>query len=309
MAISASAGYDNLPSGNWLPSIYSQKVLKFFRRSSVVEGITNTDYAGEIENYGDTVKIIKEPTISVASYTKGQTTNLQNLADDQDTLVVDTANYFAFKVDDIEERQSHVNWEALATSSGAYALKRKYDRDVLEAISTTSGINAGSAVTANTGDLAHSVIAESARLLDDNEVPEENRWFVAPPIFYEKCFQAGNKIAEVQVSGDATSPLRNGLATVGTLAGFRCYKSTALNSTGGTDQVTLTDASATLATDGSENIVLAGHMSSTSTASHIAKTEVVRSTESFSDVIRGLHVFGQKVLRQEAIVRGVVDFA
>jgi len=57
MAISASAGYDNLPSGNWLPSIYSQKVLKFFRRSSVVEGITNTDYTGEIENYGDTVRI------------------------------------------------------------------------------------------------------------------------------------------------------------------------------------------------------------------------------------------------------------
>ena len=117
MAITASAGYDNLPSGNWLPSIYSQKVLKYFRRSSVVEGITNTDYAGEIENYGDTVRIIKEPTISVSSYTKGSQTNLQNLADDQTTLVVDTANYFAFKVDDIEERQSHVNWESLATSS------------------------------------------------------------------------------------------------------------------------------------------------------------------------------------------------
>ena len=152
MAISASAGYDNLPSGNWLPSIYSQKVLKFFRRSSVVEGITNTDYAGEIENYGDTVRIIKEPAITVSSFTKGSQTNLQNIADDQTTLVVDTANYFAFKVDDIEERQSHINFESLATSSGAYALKRKYDRDVLEDISTTSGINAGTSVTANTGD-------------------------------------------------------------------------------------------------------------------------------------------------------------
>jgi len=103
--------------------------------------------------------------------------------------------------------------------------------------------------------------------------------------------------------------LRNGLAIVGTLAGFRCYKSTALNSTGGIDQVTLTDGSATLAVDASENVVLAGHISAMATASHIAKTEVVRSTESFSDVIRGLHVFGRKVLRQEAIVRGVIDFA
>ena len=118
-------------------------------------------------------------------------------------------------------------------------------------------------------------------------------------------FQAGNKIAEVQVTGDASSNLRNGLATPGTLAGFTCYKSTALNSTAGTDQVTLSG----VATDASENVILAGHISSTATASHIAKTEVVRSTESFSDVVRGLHVFGRKVLRPEALVRGVIDFA
>ena len=144
-----------------------------------------------------------------------------------------------------------------------------------------------------------------ARVLDDQSVPEENRWFVAPPIFYEKMFQAGNKIAEVNITGDATSNLRNGLATPGTLAGFSCYKSTALNSTGGTDQVTMTG----LATDASENLVMAGHISAAATASHIAKTEVVRSTESFSDVVRGLHVFGRKVLRPEGLVRGIIDFA
>jgi hypothetical protein len=329
MAFNSASGHNNLPSGNFAPEIFSQKVLKFFRRASVVEDITNTDYAGEIENFGDTVRIIKEPTVTVSTYSRGSVVNPQDLADDQITMVVDQANAFAFKIDDIEERHSHVNFEALATSSGAFALKRKYDKTVLQAMSDGAGIAAsavsgttltttaaaGTLGTANapinieTDDNGINLMLAMARLLDDESVPEENRWFVAPPIFYEKCFQAGNKIAEVQVSGDATSPLRNGLATVGTLAGFRCYKTTALNSTGGTDQVTLTDASATLATDGSENIVLAGHMSSTSTASHIAKTEVVRSTESFSDVIRGLHVFGQKAFRQEAIVRGVVDFA
>jgi len=329
MAFSTSSGYGNLPSGNFAPEIFSQKVLKFFRRASVVEDITNTDYAGEIENFGDTVRIIKEPTVTVSTYSRGSVVNPQDLADDQITMVVDQANAFAFKIDDIEERHSHVNFEALATSSGAFALKRKYDKTVLQAMANGAGIaasavsgttltttaaagtlgTAAAPINIETDDAGINMMLAMARLLDDESVPEENRWFVAPPIFYEKVFQAGNKIAEVQVTGDGTSPLRNGLATVGTLAGFRCYKSTALNSTGGTDQVTLTDASATLATDGSENIVLAGHMSSTSTASHIAKTEVVRSTESFSDVIRGLHVFGQKVLRQEAIVRGVVDFA
>ena len=325
MAFGTAAGYGNLPSGNFAPQIFSQKVLKFFRRASVAEDITNTDYTGEIENFGDTVNIIKEPTITVSSYTRGSVVNTQNLADDQITLTVDQANAFAFKIDDIEERHSHVNFEALATSSGAFSLKRKYDANVLQTLSDGAGLagaddaslsggltttntslgTASSPINVETDDAGINLMLLMARVLDDQSVPEENRWFVAPPIFYEKMFQAGNKIAEVQVTGDATSNLRNGLATPGTLAGFRCYKSTALNSTAGTDQVTMSG----LATNGTENVILAGHISAAATASHIAKTEVVRSTESFSDVVRGLHVFGRKVLRPEALVRGVIDFA
>ena len=134
MAFTNSAGYQNLAQGNFTPQIFSQKVQKFFRRASVVEDITNTDYAGEIENFGDTVKIIKEPTITVRDYTRGQTVDTQVLADDQITMTVDQGSYFAFKVDDIEERQSHVNFEALATSSGAYSLKKSYDYNVLKFI-------------------------------------------------------------------------------------------------------------------------------------------------------------------------------
>src|SRR6056300_1741578 len=321
MAFGVASGYTNLPSGNFTPEIFSQKVLKFFRRASVAEDITNTDYAGEIENFGDTVRIIKEPTITVSAYSRGSVVNPQDLADDQTTMVVDQANAFAFKIDDIEERQSHVNFEALATSSGAYSLKRKYDANVLDEMVTSAGITseAGASVqqvtglgtlaapidlnTANAdGDTAINLLLKMARALDDQSIPEENRFFVAPPAFYEVLFSAGSKFAEVQVTGDNTSPLRNGLVMAGNIAGMNCYKTTALNDSG-TDIVTLSGLGS------GENAILAGHMSSTATASHIAKTEVVRSTDTFSDIVRGLHVFGRKVLRPEALVQGVVATA
>ena len=144
MAISRSSGYNNLPNDNFIPEIYSQKVQKFFRTASVVEDITNTDYAGEIENFGDTVRIIKEPVVTVASYTRGAAIDTQNLADDQITLVVDQANAFAFKVDDIEERHSHINFESVASSSGAYALKNAYDKNIIAAMFAGAGTTVGS---------------------------------------------------------------------------------------------------------------------------------------------------------------------
>ena len=309
MAFNSASGHNNLPSGNFTPQIFSQKVLKFFRRASVVEDITNTDYYGEIENFGDTVKIIKEPTLTISSYARGAVINPQDLADDQITMVVDQANAFAFKIDDIEERHSHVNFEALATSSGAFSLKRAYDASVLQVMADGAGITGTSIGTAGspidiTGsgneDKAVNLLMTMARELDDNSVPEENRWFVAPPIFYENAFKAGAKFAEVQVTGDGTTPLRNGLVMQGNIAGFNCYKSTALNNSG-TDVVTISGQDTT-----NDFVVMAGHMSSTATASHIAKTEVVRSTETFSDIVRGLHVFGRKVLRPEALAVGVV---
>ena len=112
MAFTTAAGYGNLPNGNFSPIIYSQKVQQAFRKSSIAETICNSDYFGEIANYGDTVKIIKEPEITVKSYARGTTIQPQDLDDEEFSLTVDKANYFAFKVDDIEEAH-------LATSRAA----------------------------------------------------------------------------------------------------------------------------------------------------------------------------------------------
>ena len=120
------------PTGNFSPAIFSQNVLMFFRTASVVEGITNTDYFGEISGYGDTVRVIKEPKLTVSAYTRGLSTVAQALDDDEITLEISKANYFQFNVDDIEKKLSHVNWQSLATGSATYALKNSYDREVLE---------------------------------------------------------------------------------------------------------------------------------------------------------------------------------
>jgi hypothetical protein len=324
MAIGVSAGYGNLPSGNFQAEIYSQKVLKFFRRASVVEDITNTDYAGEIENFGDTVRIIKEPTVSISAYTRGAVVTPQDLADDEITLEVDQAQAFAFKVDDIEERQSHVNFEAMATSSGAFSLKRNYDKNVLQAMLDGAGIKGasgsvetdsnlgtgGTPVTvagSDAGDDVVNLMALMARKLDEQDVPEENRWFVAPPRVYENLYKAGAKIVEVQVTGDDVSPLRNGLVTNQKIMGFTLYKSNALRQSA--DATTTTDMVSVSGVGSGENVVLAGHISACATANSIAKTEVIRDPDSFADVVRGLHVYGRKVLRPESLVLGIVDYS
>ena len=310
--MSNAAGYNNLPSGNWVPAVYSQKVQKFFRRASVVEDITNTDYAGEIENFGDTVNIVKEPSITVSDYARGQSVNTQTLADDKLQLTVDQGSYFAFKVDDIEERQSHVNWEALATSSGAYSLKKNYDYNVLKNIydnAATSAANTGTDGSPIDGDAATDTLADvisaAKTVLDGNDVPEENRWLVAPPAFYKQLRKAGAKIMDQSVMADGgASSMRNGMVTDRPLFGFRLYSTNAIAVSSGAA------SSKTFGSAGSnEYAFLYGHQGAVATANHIAKTELIRDPDSFSDIVRGLHVFGRKILRSDAVYSGVITIA
>ena len=292
MAFPASGGYSNLPNGNWSPVIYSQKVLKFFRTASVAEDITNTDYAGEIESFGDTVKIIVEPTITVSSYTRGSVVSPQDLQDDVISMTVDQANAFAFKIDDIEERHSHVNWESLATSAGAYALKNEYDQNILSYMVSNAGTTVGSDGSGQDVGFTGSeidplnIMANHAKRLHANDVPEENRFFVASPEFYEQLQQSSSKLMDASVTGDGKTDLRNGKVHDGKIAGFTCYMTNNLPASSTSNYYK----------------VLSGHMSGVATANHIAKTELVRDPDSFADVVRGLHVFGRKVLRTKALL-------
>ena len=131
MAFTTAAGYGNLPNGNFSPVIYSKQVQLAFRKAAVCEAITNSDYFGEIAQMGDSVKVIKEPEITVKAYARGTTITPQDLDDEDFSLTIDKANYFAFKVDDIEEAHSHVNFQSLASDRAAYRLADQFDQDVL----------------------------------------------------------------------------------------------------------------------------------------------------------------------------------
>jgi len=291
----------------FLPQIFSKKVLNFFRKSSVAEAITNTDYAGEISAFGDSVKIIKEPVITVVNYERGADITKTALTDQEITLVVDVANAFKFIVDDIETSMSHVNFKEVATSSAAYALRDAFDAGVIakmfagvaasspnHILGSDNATDIAAGTFDGTGNLdigfgtsEHDpidVISRMARLLDEQNVPEEGRWFLADPAFYEVLVQSSSKLLSVDYNAGQGS-IRNGLISSGKLRGFDMYKTNNI-----------------AATTNAAGKVIAGHMSAVSTAQTIVNTEVMRDPDSFGDIVRGLHVYGAKVLRPEALV-------
>ena len=293
----------------FVPEIFSKKIQNFFRKSSVIEAITNTDYAGEIAAFGDTVKIIKEPEITVAAYTRAASTTKQYLTDQELTLVIDKANSFKFIVDDIEEKLSHINFASVGASSAAYTLKNTMDAEVLTAmfagVSTsgpdhqlggdTANAASGSLATTDPIDMGHAtneatplaIMARMARLLDDSQVPEDQRWFVAKPEFYEELASTDSKLMTSDFNqGDGG--VRNGLVASGSIRGFSMYKSSNIP-----------------ATSNATGQCLAGHMSSTATAQSILNIETLRDTDTFGDIVRGLHVYGRQVLRDDALVKAI----
>lgn len=349
MAFPSAPGYGNLPNGNFSPVIYSKQVQLAFRKSSVAEDITNNDYFGEIANMGDSVKIIKEPEVSVQSYARGTQITAQDLDDEDFTLVVDQANYFAFKIDDIEAAHSHVNFMSMASDRAAYRLRDQYDQDVLgylsgysqsakhgspdtvrttfpgtKAVSTAgsdellstmklSRPNFGNLTSAGTtGDsipLAPrypgqtgasttlvsplAVIARMSRLLDQQLVDTQGRWLVVDPVFVEILKDEDSRLLNADFGG---SGLQNGLI-LNNLHGFRVYVSNNLPKIG-------TGAGTTGASAQSSNfgVIVAGHDSAVASAQQITKTESYRDPDSFADIVRGMHLYGRKILRPEAIV-------
>jgi hypothetical protein len=356
MAFQTAAGYGNLPQGNFSPVIYAKKAQLAFRKSSVVQAITNTDYFGEIASFGDSVKVIKEPEVSVKSYARGTQVTAQDLDDSDFTLVIDQANYFAFKMDDIEAAHSHVNFMTMATDRAGYRLKDQFDTDVLgylsgykqaavgdvaSAVNTT--VNGTKAVatagsdellstmklikgsfanitTSSAGD--HSIpvtprlpgttalptdrvsplmlIARMGRLLDSQNVDTNGRWLVLDPIFIEMLKDEDSRMLNADFGG---SGLQNGLV-LNNLHGFKVYASNNLPKVG-----TGAGTAGVVNQNTNYGVIVAGHDSAVASAEQINKTETYRDPDSFADIVRGMHLYGRKILRPEALVTAKYNVA
>jgi hypothetical protein len=357
MAFQSAAGWGNLPNGNFSSVIYSKKVQLALRKSTVVGDITNSDYFGEIAAQGDTVRIIKEPEISVSSYARGTQITAQDLDDEDFSLVIDKSNYFAFKVDDIEEAHSHVNFMDLATNRAAYRLADQYDQEVLgylsgykqsalhanadtvndqvngtKAVDTAGSDELLASMKLNKGDFGnittvgaddHSIpvaarlpgatalptayvspvmlINRMGRLLDQQNVDKQGRWVVIDPIMMEVLMDEDSRFLNADF-GDSGA-LRNGL-TLNNWNGFRVYVSNNLPKVGGGAGTTGT---ANQNTD--FGVIVAGHDSAVATAEQINKTETYRDPDSFADIVRGMHLYGRKILRPEALVTAKYNLA
>jgi hypothetical protein len=265
---------------------------------------------GEIKSFGDTVNIVKEPQITVSDYTRGLATASTALTDVELVLTVDQAKYFQFALDDIEKRFSHINFQSVASDNAAYKLRDALDSNVFTLLNAdASSIGATRQGSTSTPDSIGftspqidplNEMSQAAFFLDRQNCPEEGRWFVGAPEWYDALANTSSKLLSVDYNAGKGS-LRNGLVASGLVRGFQMYKSNNLA------QNDLTSASP--AGTATAPVATWGQMSACSLATQLKIVESLRSTTTFADIVRGLLVFGRKVLRTECIGRTIYVIA
>jgi N4-gp56 family major capsid protein len=280
----------------FIPEIWSARLLTALEKSLVFAqpAIVNRDYEGEISSFGDTVRItsISDPTIG--TYVPNTTTiTPENLTDAQRNLVIDQAKYFAFEVDDVEMRQARGNVMPEALNRAGYKLRDLVDQYVAAfytQVATANKVNSGTAVPATAADptaVYDDVLVPLSVKLDEANCPTEGRWVVLPPWLHGRAL-SDDRFIRADASGTTTG-LRNGF--IGQAAGFDIYKSNNVPLVTGDDYAVLAGA-------GNAGI---------SYAEQINKVEAYRPESSFSDAVKGLHLWGAKVVRPEMLAYALVS--
>ena len=271
----------------FISEIWSAELLESLKKALVYgqDQVVNRDYEGEIANQGDTVRIrsVSRPTIS--SYTKNATLTYETLTDAQRSLLIDQAKSFSFVVDDIDEAQASGALDE-ATTEAAYGLRDTADQYVASLYTGAASANQVGTVSVTTAALAYTQLRKLSVKLDEANVPQEGRWCIVPPWYYGLLLE-DDKFVRYDASG-TTAGLRNGI--VGQALGFDVMKSN----------------NAVLVT-GDDYAVMAGHKSAITYAEQIVETEALRLQTTFGTGVRGLHVYGAKLVRPDAIATVVAS--
>ena len=269
--------------GGFIPEIFSKLLQAKFYSSSVLPAISNTEYEGEISGQGDKVHIRTVPNVTVADYTGS--ISYADLTTSTVELLIDQAKSYAFKIDDVLSAQGDIDMLAEASADAAESMRIAVETDVLANV-VTGATTTGAQTTITAANILENIL-EIAKDLDELNIPEEGRFIVLPPSMISLLKQS--ELRQAYLTGDGTSPLRNG--QVGQVDRFTVYQSNLL----------YTPASGT---DATYTHVLAGHPKAITFASQFTNTETVRLESTFGDGVRGLKVYGRKVVTPDCLAVG-----
>lgn len=306
-------------SGKFIPAVWSAKLNAKFYAASVYGEISNTDWQGEVSGMGDKVYINTAPTLTVANYVAGQNLTYQVPTPDMQELLIDKGKYFAFQINDVLEYQAKPNLMDMFSTDAAEQMRIAVDSTVIYntftgAAAANKGATAGAkSATFNLGTDAAPItltadnvvqkVLEMASVLDEQNVPESDRWLVIDPATRALLFQS--ELAKAYSTGDATSPVRNG--KIGSIDRFSVFVSNQLPKAAAGTATTWVSGDGSETSVGSTGAVLkrraimAGHKSAMTFASQITKMETVRNPNDFGDFIRSLNVYGYKVVKPESM--------
>jgi hypothetical protein len=303
MAYPIAPGQPNY-SGTFIPEIWSTKMIEKYYDATVLSVISNTDYEGEIRNQGDKVIIRTVPTLEINDYTIGQTLINQRPESPTIEMLIDKGFYWSTIIDDVVKKQQDIDQMNVWANDAAEQMKIKLDRRVMASIppdvaAENKGITAGrisaninlgttgAPLGINSASILETIL-QMGQVLDEANVPESGRWCLLP--YWATTRLKLSDIKDASLAGDGTSVLRNG--RVGMIDRFTIYNSNLLPSY----------------VDGLDDTfsIIAGTTAGMTFATQLTNTESLRAESTFGELMRGLMVYGHKVVKPEALATAYV---
>ena len=328
--VTGSGVFDTTPSysGAFIPTLWSGKLLAKFYQNTMLSEVSNTDYEGELKNQGDTVRIRLAPSISISDYTVGQTLSYEVPTPIFQDMQVTKGKYFGVQVNDVLAYQADMNMMNMFTEDAAKQLKIAIENEVFFNSFVTEGpaaVNEGAtagkiSAAYNLGtDIAPidqatpenvlKAILRMSTVLDEQNVPEDGRFLIISPFDRQLLMQSS--IAQAYFTGDQSSVIRTG--KIGMLDRFSVYVSNLLPRGEAAKALvaglSATSGGAAVTNAKARRLMVAGTKAATSFAMTINKTEPLRNQTDFGDIVRGLAVYGRKVVKPEALVTALVGSA